>query len=486
MNLRLPERVRVYPGFWALGAVLVVATGGGAIEAVRQAGRWRAAEAECARLRMELLAPQARPELIAAAGVALERAREQLRQARMNWPDFAETAAPGDRLEAYAELVAFRERMRAQAAAAGVALAKGEAFGFAQHAQTAPAAAVVLTVRTQQRTLERVLQALFASEPGRLVGVWRENPQPEAAARDGEWCVWPAARSLRLPGLVETQATRVAFVGTTACLRGFLNRLAGESALVVREVAAEPGEDKAARGTAQHGTRASRRFTVTLEAVAVAGGTGAESTARAREPPPWRSPAGGRGGGLFAMAPAEDGRERRSGRVEALEKDESWGSADFGVALLAVRRVPYRWRLVGHVGGAESSAVLLEEAATRRGALLRIGARDPASGLELVAVDFGRGADGGRLVRATLHDPAETVPVELGTAGGADPTRGAAVLRVHGRSEPVEVAEGGTVEANGDRYTIGVVSPETATAEVTRMAANGRPAERRTLAVAAQ
>lgn len=465
-------RLRSYPVFFAAMAVLVLAAVGATADLVWQGQRWRSAQRECERLRLERLAPHVRPEMIVATRAELERGRARLQEERAVWP--GAEAAPGanDRLGAYAELVAFTERCRAAAERAGTAVAKDARFGFASHAGEAPAESEVPVVLAQLCDIERVLGALFKAGPERLTGVWRENPAMDAAMRSGgDLCSLELVRSVQIPGLVRTRVVRVAFVGTGACLRRFLNRLAAEPALVVREVAAVLPEAKGGRERTARGLgSAQREFTVTLESVTVEGASGGrvcDETVPA--PAVWREPGGGAARGeLFAPAKLEfDGTQKRW----ALPTGDAAGEAaeDFGAVLVAVRRVPYRWRLAGVVGAATERRALLEEMATRRTVLLGRGERELQSGVALDALDDERLADGGRGVRALLRDPQERGPVVLTTTGGG-PERTLAVLRLVGREEPVVLGEGATAQAGGWSFGVGRILAVPESVEVSRTA----------------
>jgi len=468
------KRLRAYPVFFAAMAVLVLAAGGAAADLVRQGQRWRTAQRECERLRLERLAPHVRPEMIAVTRDELERGRTRLQKERVAWPGGDAAPEAMDRLGAYAELVAFAERCRAAAERAGTAVAKDARFGFASHAGEAPAESEVAAVLGQMREVERVLEALFKAGPERLIGVWRENPATDAAMRSGgDWCALELVRSVQVPGLVRTRVVRVGFVGTGACLRRFLNRLAAESALVVRDVAAAVPESKSGREKTARGLGgAQREFSVTLESVTVEGATGGRvRDAATPVPAVWREPAGDVARGeLFAPATLEFDAAQERWALPSCDA-AAVGLEDFGVTLVAVRRVPYRWRLAGVVGTAPERRALLEETATRRTVLLGNGERESQSGVALEALDEERLADGGRGVRAVLRDPQERGPVVLTTTGGG-PERSLAVLRLAGREEPVVLGEGATVQAGGWSFGVGRFRAVPESVEVSRTAAD--------------
>lgn len=488
MRLAVPSRWREYPVFFAGLAALLLAAAAGAVDGWHQTRRLRATERESARLRLELLTPQARPEMVAAVGAELERAREQLRLARAQWPGWSEAATvPPERLAAYAEMAAFVERTRAAASAARVALAKDECFGFARYRAEAPEDGEVGTALAQLKATERILQALFAAGAERLVRVWREAPNPEGGAavvrESSEWCALEVVRSVRVPDLVRSHVVRTAFVGTTEQLRAFLLRLAAGPGLVVREVAVAAADEKEEKVKSPRmlGPR-SRRFAVTVETVEVAGGgdgvIGGESE-RSELWPQAVAPAGQQRGFAVFSSPnlAFDETRRTWESVPA----ESRGGDAFGVELLAVRREPYRWRLVGHVGEGGGSAALLEEASTRRSVCWHVGEGDARSGATLSALEFVQAKNGVREVRAVLADRGETVPVVLTTSRPVGPERLVAVLRVQGNAAPVEIAEGATAQVQGVSYGVRQISTEPVEAEITRSASPGTAAETRRL-----
>ncbi len=478
MKPAIPRRLRLYPWFFGSLAALALLAMAGAVAGWKQGRRARSGREEVARLRIERLSSQTQPEMVTAAGLALDRAQAQLRQARAEWPGVKESPPESaDRLGAYAALMAFIERSRAAAQVAGVAVGKDECFGFARHAHEAPLESEVAAVLEQVSSVERMLAVLFAAEPVELVGVWCEAPDPVgsggSAGRAGEWCGLAPARSVRVPGLVQTRALRVELVGTTRCLRRFLNGLAAAPALVVREVAVAKPEPTSRRGARQDSRPGVRRFVVTLETVTVAGGTGEVRDGDGTAMPVWAEREGASGGELFTpagLAVAEAVRGREPLARSPVSPDFGNG---LGIELVAVRRAPYRWRLVGHVAAASGGVAMLEDSATRRCALLRAGERDNGSGVGLQGLEVLRERGGGRVVRATLADPGEPGPIVLTTGGAEGPARVVAVLRVEGQTAPLTVPEGATVRSGGAAYVVGRISVEPAVVEIARVDAGG-------------
>ncbi|HLP02769.1 MAG TPA: Amuc_1100 family pilus-like protein [Opitutaceae bacterium] len=471
MSTGFLRRVRAHPVFFAMLATLAGAAIAGAVGVGFGLELWRTEEAKLTQLRIERLTPQARPEMIAAAEAALKAARERLALARAAWPAPTTGGAEVDRLGAYAELVAYVERCRAAAEAAGVTIEPGERFGFSRYAQEAPAAEEVTEVLAQKQVLERVLGALFAAGPERLHGASREATGGSAAERVGaEWCRLEATRSVGVAQLVMTRAVRVTFDADTTCLRRFLNRLACESGFVVREVGAASREDKRSGVTRPDLQAAVRRFSVTLEAVEIAMGGVAQ---------PVVATPSDIGGPWPETSTESVGRERTelfASPRNALAATASGGpGAECGLELLAVRVIPYRWRLVGHVSGVGGDAAVLEETGARRSVVLALGEREPRTGVTLSALAVTRARHGGRLVRAELADPHESKPVVLTTTGENGAARVTATLRVRGRGEPLEIAEGAKVRADDGERTVAAIRTDPAEVELTR---DGAPAVR--------
>ncbi|HVT72967.1 MAG TPA: Amuc_1100 family pilus-like protein [Lacunisphaera sp.] len=216
--------------------------------------------------------------------------------------------APSKPVEAYFEIVAFVERARATAAAAQVAVRAGERFGFATHAREGPRPDLAEVVSRQRAELQRLLDALFDSQPRALLAVQRERPEAVtgrarrdqlAGAAAVAATIAPARNegvedffeldprlSIREPGVVETDAFRLEFTGRTATLRRLLNRLAASRCpLVVRAIEAEPVPDErpasAAAGVAAGPVLVVSpnlsRFTVIVEMLVSAQADGSES-----------------------------------------------------------------------------------------------------------------------------------------------------------------------------------------------------------------
>lgn len=188
--------------------------------------------------------------------------------------------APARPADAYFDIAEYVERMRDQAGQSAVTVRPDERFGFADYANTGPEPDLIPTVHRERVVAEYLLATLFAARPSQLIGLQRERPVEPAAATRGEGrgsadtFDVPSSVTARLPGFVDATGFRVSFVGTTAVLRDWLNRLATfERPVVVRSVEVERAAD--AGTTADDGPEAARplvprarsRFTVTLEAI---------------------------------------------------------------------------------------------------------------------------------------------------------------------------------------------------------------------------
>jgi len=166
---------------------------------------------------------------------------------------------PATRADAYFALAQFMQRQQAAAERAGVELPDNPAFGFSAHRNSGPADEHRILVHRQMLVLERLLTTLWESQAEKLVRVQRENPllrvgegSTAATAREGDpgdWLVWPASRSLRSRGIVDTMALRISWVGRTATLRAWLQLLRDvDVPVVVREIQVEPAAEARSRG----------------------------------------------------------------------------------------------------------------------------------------------------------------------------------------------------------------------------------------------
>lgn len=451
------RRLGRHPWFFAAIASLGLAGVAGMADAGLQVGKRSRVAADLGRLRIEMLSPQARPEMVAAAEGELRELSARLAAARAAWP---EASAPGsgepeERLTVYAQLLGAIDGWRAAAADAGVAVGKDECFGFAGATTEAPAAGDSAELARAVGLVGAVLGELFASRPDRLNGVWIESAGDEASRGREARCRMDPLRSARVPGLVETRGLRFSFDGSTGSLRRLLNRLGRVAGLVVREVMVGTVAENQKKGD-DAGRAGGSRFTVIVESVALAERLQPDQPPVAVAEPRaalWRDPAAGAGGpDLFGQGGLAYDAEMHRWRSAAAAP----GVADEGVELVAVRRRPFRWRLVGWVGPQSDGggAAVLEEAAGGRVVRLRIGETEPKTGVGLVGLEAVPGRDGAQLVRATLADPEETEPVRLTTRDGRASGRLSAVLRLAGRDGVVELAEGASVRVGEAEFLV--------------------------------
>ena len=391
MSPEIRQRLQAYPAFFAGMAVLVALALAGSIALGREQAAWKRAGRALAHKQRELVKLTAAVD--AAPTVELETlhvGRERARTELFGGAAAVAGAVPVGRIEAYADLTAFVVRSRAQAVQAGVALAADERFGFGQFAREGPALAAVPGVWRQRVALEPLLEALWAARPQSLAGVWCE-----------------AEGSLGVPGLVETDCYRVAFVGGTACLRRYLATLAGAARpVVVREVRAEP-----LRAEIRPGGARPIQFTVTLEVLSPVGPVLAPEAGAvvAQSTPVWAEPreqAAGPGWRFEVFEPPviEYAKERREwalvGAGPALVPAKLSGPA-----AVAVPPAPYRWRLVGHggVGAGEGGWVVLEDARTGRTVRLRRGEADGPGAITLADWRLVRTKEGVQVAEACLR-----------------------------------------------------------------------------------
>jgi hypothetical protein len=262
-----------------------------------------AIEADLAKAQAALAAMQA--ELKGRGPVA-----ERLRAAKV----------PAARTDAFFDLAAYVERMR-EAARRHRVIVRSEAarFGFAAYANEAPEPERIAAVFRQRQLAQYLLEALLAAEPRALLAVNREPTltDEERAARAAALAELQAALAAaeangepppdpdqfgatgapselpegpdyfaidprvtaRVPGYVDTTAFRLVFVGQTAALRAWLNRLAAfELPVLVREIEVDlataeeladvPAEESAPEAAAPEPAAAEPSVVLTLDSPA--------------------------------------------------------------------------------------------------------------------------------------------------------------------------------------------------------------------------
>lgn len=232
----------------------------------RALSRLKEGNAERERLAREAPAPTAEYEAavrgrIDAVHGAIAELRGKFAGAETITPD----PAPAKPVDAYFEVAAFVEQMRASAVQARVAVRPDERFGFAALALEGPPPDLVAAVERQRVGTQRLLEFLLRSQPQALLAVQREppltaperaqrnhrprpgaEPSPAAQARsDGlaaaDYFAFDRNLSLRIAGVVDSDAFRLEFTGRTSSLRMFLNRLAASPCPVaVRSIEVAP------------------------------------------------------------------------------------------------------------------------------------------------------------------------------------------------------------------------------------------------------
>ena len=192
------------------------------------------------------------------------------------------TRGPGWRPDAFFDIAAFVEEMHLVAQRAGVVLRPDERFSFSSYANEAPEPGRIATVYRERLILQHLLEALTDAHPYELLAVQRERPRaPDghnesiaggAGKNAADYFELDSRISLRVPGVVETTAFRLAFTGHTAVLRNWLNRLAKfDLPVVVRAIEVAPAEATPSRPVSATPTStplvapALSRFTVTVE-----------------------------------------------------------------------------------------------------------------------------------------------------------------------------------------------------------------------------
>lgn len=514
--VRLGKVIRMH-GFAVLAGAALLSEGWMA------ADRWRAAR------RAEESLAQRKSELqrLAAAesgGLETELIRAEAALARLKAAQpgdgtaagsVAPEPSPATASEAFFELADFTARMRQRAQAAGVELENGERFGFSVHAHAGPAPEIIAAVQRQRLHAGRLLDALFASHPRRLLAVRRERPDPARPAEGEDFFALTPALSVREAGLVETDAFRLEFVGRTACLRDFLGRLAeaGPSALV-RGIEVEPAREERGKQPAKTAGAADAarllvepgwsKFAVTVEIPRA--GPPAEAEESAIETPAARETAGR----TWLKPPAQSSGpewvydlftppairvETRTRRLtaHAPEADRPPGPAtegEFELELLAVRPAGFRLQLIGCLGGEADLRGVFVCRQTGETLLGRAGTRFPGLGLSIKSISLKPavldGGDGAcvreQITAALVEDELADEEVELTTR---NPILGAEPLGLFAsRRMPVlrrELKAGETMELDGAVYRVARISLDPPQAVVARSAPGEDEAVVRTL-----
>ncbi|HVS53778.1 MAG TPA: Amuc_1100 family pilus-like protein, partial [Opitutaceae bacterium] len=217
---------------------------------------------------------------------------------------------PATRADAYFDLATFVERTRELAKKEGIEIRpEAERCGFSLYANEGPDVEHIEPVFRQRLVLEHVLGALFEAHARALLAVKRESPlskrerderdaalaaangvppadaiAPSATDDAGDFFAIDPRASVRAPGFLDATAFRVTFIGQTAALRTFLNRLAAfELPLLVREVQVEPATFEEPAPASPEETAASENAKSTPASVVLT------AEAPARKPPAKKS-----------------------------------------------------------------------------------------------------------------------------------------------------------------------------------------------------
>lgn len=173
---------------------------------------------------------------------------------------FRSAKVPAARTDSFFDLAAFVERMREISEKNGVEIRPEAArFGYARYVNEGPETDRIEPIFRQRQVAEYLLESLLESKPRALLAVKRERTQTKAerearalALANGQpiddsatyaltdspdYFVVDPRVSARVEGHIEAVGFRFIFLGQTAALRNFLNRLASfELPVLVREV----------------------------------------------------------------------------------------------------------------------------------------------------------------------------------------------------------------------------------------------------------
>ena len=414
------------------------------------------------------------------------------------------TADPAtiSRTDAFIDLAGFVRSMRELAGRAGVSMRAEEYFGFSAYAHEGPAPELIAPLLRQRRFAGYLLENLFASNPEQFVALQRARlpmGRHDAAAAGQSGGANASAEadvfaidswlSIREPDVVETTAFRVTFVGYTAALRSFLNRLAsGELPVVVRGVEVEPVKESSSRQHHPPGgvdsfvmiVRPARsRFSVTVEFCEIipspvpANGRPVAKAGRTRaltKPWPWTEPAAqrrGRGWVYDVFTPPSLYYDPRARLLSAMPAAEAARADSIDAApdleLLTVRRGPFRLQLVGYAGGADDRRGIFANINTGETVIGREGERLAGQGLTVKSLSLkcpGAGTDGS----AATGDPVATAIMtdestheEMVLTNREQCLAGAPVGLFMSRKTPGfrrELREGESITVNGVNYCI--------------------------------
>ncbi len=169
------------------------------------------------------------------------------------------TSEPESSVDAYIDITAFVEKTRELAERAGIVIRPEERFGFGTYTSEGPAAELIAGVFRQRTVLQYLVEKLIESHPRTVLMIQREPPrilrpgtsqsiraaapradgQSRRGGQPGDIFEIEKRLSLRMAGLLDTEAFRLEFTGQTRSIRSFLNSLIDEDVpvtIVVRSV----------------------------------------------------------------------------------------------------------------------------------------------------------------------------------------------------------------------------------------------------------
>ncbi len=155
------------------------------------------------------------------------------------------------RTDAYFDLIAYVQAMRALAIQLGVTIGEEERFGFFAYANEGPELDQIPLIFRQRQILAYLLETLFASGPRTLNRVLRSAPDTDDLAgqrvsQNGrDYFLIPSMLSVQKTGFIDTLSFRIEFSGETTALRKWLNQVAKfDLPLVVRSVEVGPSDSR--------------------------------------------------------------------------------------------------------------------------------------------------------------------------------------------------------------------------------------------------
>jgi hypothetical protein len=249
------HQLKRHPWFFGWLALCALLAAGGSVRLVglrqtlpREKAQLERSVREFEELARSIPSPVAANE--EAERIALEAAARRVAEARAEFAggavsEPAPASVPASPVEAYFELCAMVERLRALAVEKGMTIKADEHFGFSSYTNEGPAPELLAQVLDQARLVEKAVEILGRAGPRELLAVQREKPEApfidHTVSAGADFFKTDARTDLRVAGQIGGQTVRLRFSGTTKVLRDFLNALAAQRRpLVVRSVEVEP------------------------------------------------------------------------------------------------------------------------------------------------------------------------------------------------------------------------------------------------------